>query len=70
MLYSLCVCQKIAGDTNDIAAEVSQMSSELLKSRKMHAHRHKEFLAQKEEAEKYQQTLIQKKEGAKAASIK
>merc|ERR1712028_140307 len=62
--------QKIAGDANDIAAEVSQTSSELLKSRKMHAHKHKEFLVQKEEAEKYQQTLTQKREGAKAASIK
>ena len=70
MFYSLCLCQKIAGDANGIAAEVSQTASELLKSRTMHAHKHKEFLVQKEEAEKYQQTLTQKRDGAKAASIK
>ena len=62
--------QKIAGDANDIAAEVSQASSELIKSRKMHADKHKEFVKQKEEAERFQQTLTQKKEGAKAASTK
>merc|ERR1712153_73456 len=62
--------QKIAGDANDIAAEVSQTSSELIKSRKMHQVKHKEFVKQKEEAERFQGVLTQKKEGAKAASTK
>jgi len=62
--------QKIAGDANDIAAEVSKTSADLLKSRKAHKEKQKEYEEHAAEAQKWEQTHAQKKEAAKTANAR
>ena len=64
--------QKFAGDANDIAAEVSKTSADLLKSRKVHIvkEKQKEYEEHAAEAQKWEQTHAQKKEAAKTANAR
>merc|ERR1711865_1058134 len=62
--------QKIAGDANDIAAEDSKTSADLLKSRKAHKEKQKEYEEHAAEAQKWEQTHAQKKEAAKTANAR
>jgi len=59
--------QKIAGDANDIAAEVTRTSAAFTKSRKEHTRQHKVYVTQAEEAKRWQGIMAETKERAKAA---
>merc|ERR1711865_314568 len=59
--------QRIAGDANDIAAEVTRTSAAFTKSRKEHTRQHKVYVTQEKEAQRWEGILAQTKEDAKAA---
>lgn len=59
--------QRIAGDANDIAAEVTKTSGAFTKSSKEHARQHEVYLTQEKEAQRWEGILAQTKEDAKAA---
>jgi hypothetical protein len=62
--------QKISSDANDIAVEVSRTSADYVKSRKAHKEKQQEYEKHAAEAQKWKQTMDEKKAAAKAASDK